>query len=170
VVPVSAIVCLEGFNFLTQKLSGKVTRYVATVVVIIMVLWITIKEILPVGLSTEDKVVKNSADWIRQSNLETHKFYYFSPYFSLFLDRDIFDNTQNEEPWAIHEKEYRKGIPAGSLLIWDSHFSANEGKTPLRTLTDDNSFNLLNKFQSDKVWTDLNKEKKYFEIYVFQKK
>jgi hypothetical protein len=170
VVPVTAIMCLDGLNFWTRRMTEKTRPYVVVVSLIAMLFGIVVKEVLPVRLNTEDKVVKESAEWIQQSKLEEHKLYYFSPYFSLFLNRDIYDTTRNEEPWGIHDKQYRNNIPTGSLLIWDSHFSANEGRMSLIDLIADENFRVLNKFKSEKLWTDLNKQKKYFEIYIFQKK
>jgi hypothetical protein len=170
VIPVTSIICLQGLNFIIRKVSIKFNSIVVAVSVIFILAWFVGKDIVPVHLNTEDKVIKQTADWIRQSKLEEHKLYYLSPYFSLFLDRDIYDNTKNEEPWAINDKYYVDGIPQGSLLIWDSHFAANEGRISLTTLIANENFKVLNKFRSEKLWIDLNKEKKYFEIYVFQKK
>src|ERR1041385_605351 len=66
VIPVTAIICLQGFDFLMEKVSLKFRPYLATASVASMLIWMVGNKILPVRLNIEDNVVKQTAEWIQQ--------------------------------------------------------------------------------------------------------
>ena len=169
VLPLAAVISLEGYNFLVKLFSKNTQRYVPVGALVILLVWFVGNKIVPVRLSTEEKVVWEASEWLAQSNNDKNKMYYFYPWVSVILNRDKFDKTLNEEPLGLNDTNNVKNIPAGSLLIWDSHFSANEGRISKESIFNSKNFKLLKQFKSDKLWTDLDKSIKYFEVNVFKK-
>jgi hypothetical protein len=169
VMPIGSILALEGYNFLSKTVFKKIGGWFHWIALAALLIWFIGNKIVPVRMSTEEKVVKKASDWIAGSHLDQNKMYYFYPWISVLLNRDVFDKSQNEEPWGFTNRSYSEGIPKGSLLIWDSHFSANEGRIGKESILSDTNYTLLKEFKSELLWTDLDKSKKYFEVLVFQK-
>jgi len=60
-----------------------------------------------------------------------------------------------KNPAACHafgDSKYLDTIPAGSVLIWDAHFGANESKVPLDSLLMNKRQRVINYFRPDEPW------------------
>jgi hypothetical protein len=55
----------------------------------------------------------------------------------------------------------------GSMLIWDAHYSANEGRLPVERVIESGNFEQLMVFRPKKASKAMGNRN--YEIYVFQK-
>lgn len=68
---------------------------------------------------------------------------YTHPYFAWNAGRDPFDTTQSLRPWQFLWERRDLGLRDDDVLVWDSHFSANEGGLLLPRLLNDSAFRCL---------------------------
>ena len=56
---------------------------------------------------------------------------------------------------------------SGDIILWDAHFSPNEGGIPLSKLKDNSNFKLIKEFKPDQSYTVLGGYE--YAIYIFQR-
>ncbi|MBI2270323.1 MAG: hypothetical protein HYU69_08200 [Bacteroidetes bacterium] len=172
VTPLAGLLALKGTNTLMEflsriKLLNKFPFLQTTVlsIIIALIIWMPFKQHqFPRSLGYEDEVVKQAADWIKQGQTAASMYCYQYPYLSVFLNLDPFDSDHYTPLWSMQTEN----LSAGSIVIWDSHFSPNEAKLPLSLLTENSNFELLNTFKADPAKTP--DDKSLFEIYIFKRK
>jgi hypothetical protein len=166
VTPLAGLVALRGFDLFLgflSKLSPVVKNSVAAIVIVLIILMPFKQHQFPRPLGYDDIVVKQVADWIKEKQTATTKYYYQYPYLSVFLNVDPFDENKYIPLWSMQ----REHVPAGSIVVWDNHYGPNESRLPLNSMTSDSTFELLNTFKGDPAKTPGDKE--LFEVYVFKK-
>ena len=72
----------------------------------------------------------------------------------------------------VHEFVYNRDEPThkieeGEIVIWDAHFSPNEGQLPLENLMDNEGFRLIHLTRDKEPFTVLGGY--LYEIYIFQR-
>jgi len=172
VTPLAGLLALKGTNTLMEflsriKLLNKFPFLQTTVlsIIIALIIWMPFKQHqFPRSLGYEDEVVKQAANCIEKDFTVAPMYCYQYPYLSVFLNLDPFDRNRYTPLWSMQAEN----LPAGSIVIWDSHFSPNEAKLPLNTLNENSNFELLTSFKADPAKTPANKE--IFEVFVFKKK
>lgn len=172
VTPLAGLLALKGVNSVMEFLSrirllNKFHFLQTTIlsIIIALIIWMPFKQHqFPRSLGYEDKVVKQAADWIKQDLPAASMYCYQYPYLSVFLNFDPFDRNHYTPLWSMQAEN----LPAGSIVIWDSHYSPNEAKLPLSRLNENSSFELLYTFKADPDKTPADKE--LFEVFVFKKK
>jgi hypothetical protein len=118
-------------------------------------------------MSRPQKILADAAEYIKDKNLSENKIYYFSSFIPYFLNLDPYD--PNMAQWGVPKVLKISGsVPDGSIIVWDAHFGPNEGRTPIKTLLQDNGLETVKIFRPKKTFTVLGGHK--YEIYIFQKK
>lgn len=168
VIPPAALVGLKGFNRVIQKIEHqKWIKY--GIIAVFAVLYVRTAFAMfhfPVELSRPQKVVKKTAEWLKNSEFYQQKIYYYDPYFFLFLDLNPYDTARIQE--LIPDRDTpENGIAQGSIVLWDAHFSPNEGGLPLKKLMQNPHFKVLNVFRPVQPFTVLGGHN--YEIFVFQR-
>lgn len=166
-VPLFAIVIIYGFNWLNSMLTSRF---------IVIFCWLLTSAIvmktynyieLPVPLGEEEKVLEKVAEYIRQNELTGQKIHYYSLYneVSLCLDPHYPEQCQQ----VVHNRSNpHKEVKPGSLVIWDAHFSPNEGAMPLDNLLRNQHFEVLKVFRPKSPFNTLGDNP--FEVYLFLRK
>lgn len=127
VVPLSSIIALFGFNYLTGFLQNKVklklliqSFFVAYIVVFpftsnpAAINWKT-----EFTLSEDQKLADQISPIIAKHKTSTNRYFYAHPYLSISLKIDPFDNTKRMDLY----KGYMNHIHTGDIIIWDNWFA-----------------------------------------------
>jgi len=168
VAPLGALIALRGFNDLIRLLEFK--KWLALPVAAVVLFYVIQRPFMlyqfPIELDQKGKVLKETAEWLKNSVYKDRKVFYSDPFWFHFLGINPYDKTKSEElvPAKIGFEQY---IPNGSILLWDAHFSANEGQLPESRITGSPHFNLLKSVypvQAFKVLGD-----KDYAIHILEK-
>ena len=169
VTPFGAIIGLKGFNTLLYYLR-KYKIVVFTISILISILLIRTAQFfyaMPVHLQSTDLVVRDATLWIKNQHLDTNRIYYYDPFLPVVLDVNPFDHVRVVSFVQNYDKP-QDGLKKGELIVWDSHFSPNEGNMPLSILKDNTKdFTLLNVFKPKYTFKVLGDHD--YEIYIFQR-
>jgi len=122
---------------------------------------------IPVKLNQDKKLVKKASEWIKNSDYYNDKIFYYDPFFYFFLDINPYDKSRIQELIPNRNKP-EQGVPINSLVLWDAHFSPNEGQLPLKRLLNNQNFKLIKKFIPENKFKVLGGYE--YEIYIFQRK
>jgi len=121
---------------------------------------------IPVPLVGTQRVVKVASDWYMDSEYAGRRFYYYNPFFTHFMKLDPYDDELSHQ--FVHNREQpEKKIAEGEIVIWDAHFSPNEGQLPLENLMDNEYYRLVQLTRDKKPFKVLGGY--LYEIYFFQR-
>jgi hypothetical protein len=168
VIPCAALLSLKGFNWIKKILPSN--NIITIVISAIMLLLISLAPFqvynIPVKLGSAEVVIKEACDWYKKSEYKNNKFHYYDPYFFFLLDINPYDNDRVQE--LIPDKENpEKDVAVGSLVLWDAHYSPNEGRLSLDKLMKNEYYKLLKVFKPQNPFTVLGGYS--YEVYVFQR-
>jgi hypothetical protein len=169
VMPLAALLALKGWNFVMgYKLFSK--KYLQIGLSVVLAFFIikttTAMYSLPIKLDGPPKLIKEASDWLKESDYDDKKMYYYDPLFFQMLDISPYDTTRIQELIPNREKP-EEGIAIGEIVLWDAHFSANEGGLPLERMQKNEHFQTLKVFTPEYPFTVLGGYN--YEIHIFQK-
>jgi len=169
VTPLAAITALSGFDVM----AGFLSRYgkVAVGISVFLFLWI-----LHAGATDNlngfkkgkaEQLLGEACGYLQQNGLDKHKIFYFSTYIPYKLGIDPFDQALSAEGLPPVSR-ISDDIPDSSIIVWDSHFGPNEGRTPLNRLFDDTGLTFLKVFNSQN--DSRVRDGSGYSVCLFQKK
>ena len=121
---------------------------------------------IPVPLVGTQRISKKASDWLRNSEYFENRIYYYDPFFTHFMRLNPYDEERSHQ--FVHNREHpEEKITEGEIVIWDAHFSPNEGKLPLENLMDNPGFKLIHLVRDLKPFKVLGGYE--YEIYIFQR-
>jgi ABC-type cobalt transport system substrate-binding protein len=153
VMPLAALIALKGYGSL-ETVIGK-NRYIrvgflAVVLIAVVILPFT-KNPIPFPLSPEEKSIREAASWIKASPYSGRLLFYTDNNVPYYVGADPWQKNP-ADCYLFGDAKYLDTIPAGSLLVWDAHFGANESKVPLDSLLGNQRQQLVSYFRPDKPW------------------
>jgi hypothetical protein len=92
--------------------------------------------------------------------------YFYDPFFFYYLDLNPYDPAQCRLN-VPHANDPGRDILINEIVVWDAHFSPNEGQLPLEKLKDNPEFKLLKIIKPAVSFTTLNNNN--YEIWIFQR-
>jgi len=168
VVPPFVFFSLKGYNFLENQLSLITNKYTWILKVFFLILIVRTSFYIhkfPVPINPQKAVIKEACNYIISNSLDTNLIHYYDPNVFFLLDINPHDETRIRE-LIPDNNEPGKDMKAGSILVWDAHFSANEGRLPLQRVIDSGKFEIIEVFRPEhpfKVLGDNN-----YEVYLFR--
>lgn len=168
VVPLLAILAVYGLNRVNGLFENQKPVTIVGIALAGLILFNGASKVeLPVELGAEEKVLNEVAAYIRANGLSNHKIHYYSLYNEVSLGLDPHYPEQCQQ--VIHNRSNpHEEVKPGSLVIWDAHFSPNEGAMPLENLTTNQHFEVLKVFKPKPAFNTLGD--KSFEVYLFLRK
>lgn len=168
VMPLGAILSLKGYNYVEKIFSFNkwIKAFFLIAILFIVIRTVFVIYQVPVRLDTPQQLVKETADWLRESTYYKNKIYYYDPFFPEMLDIDPYDESRIQELIPNREKP-EEGIPIGGIVLWDAHFCPNEGALPLNALLENPHFKLVKLIKPKESFKVLGGYD--YEIYIFQK-
>ncbi|MEN8120145.1 MAG: hypothetical protein ABFS35_07350 [Bacteroidota bacterium] len=168
IIPLFAIIALVSYDFLLSKFKiNKILSLFVSIFVIAFLLHSTLSlNQFPVPLREKNQLIKEASNWIKNSEYNNIKVYYYDPYFFWFLDRNPYDKNLMEEFIPDRENPGNK-METGEILIWDAHFSANEGGLALSQVEESPLLTKLKVFKPENTFTVLGGHE--YMIVLFRK-
>lgn len=111
---------------------------------------------LPIKNSTEGALLVEAAKWLKSQEIENNKVGLLSSYFAIYADIDIYNTEKCIKLWSISKDEPHLKFKQGDWIVWDAHFSPNEGKLPLEAIENSPYFERVKSFYPDKPLKTLN--------------
>jgi len=152
VMPLVAIIALNGFNLITNEnlIKKKMANYILKGM---LLAYVVVFPFTPnpaaVQWDTElspgaDQVFIDEIAKIVTKDYAEYKLYYSHPYVSLSLNLDPFDKTSHAD---LINFQSGVDIPEKSLVIWDSWFSVVEQGVTIESLKSDNELVEISAYQ-----------------------
>ncbi len=121
---------------------------------------------IPVPLLREQRIVKDACDWWMESDYSENRFFYYNPFFTHFMRINPYDDALSHQ--FVHKTANPETrIKEGEVVIWDAHFSPNEGRLPLGNLMNNEGYKLIHLTRDKEPFTVLGGYT--YEIYFFQR-
>jgi len=121
---------------------------------------------IPVSLGNDLILIKEVSKWIKNSEYSEDKIYYYDPFFFHFLEINPYDSERMQEKLP-NKNRPEQDVKINNIVIWDAHFSPNEGRLPLISLMENPFYKLIKIFSPEKEFTTLGGYN--YEIYIFQR-
>jgi hypothetical protein len=167
IVPLMAILIIYGFDRLNSMITSRLIAVFCWLLSYAIVMKTYGYVELPVPLGDEEKVLKEVAEYIQQNDLTDHKIHYYALYSEMTLGLDPHRPEQCQQ--VVHNRANpHEEVKPGSLVIWDAHFSPNEGAMPLMNLTSNEHFEVLKVFEPEVPFNTLGDQP--FQVYLFLRK
>lgn len=171
VAPLAGLIGYRGVILISAPVNR--IKYLKSGIIILITLIIAVypfsKKYLPLHLEPEEQLVKEAGNWFNNSEYKDEKIFYLYPYFMHVIDRDPFNGSSVGELWglypAIEEWGIDGAVPLNTVILWDSHFGANEAYLPLEKLMADPYFKLIKSFRPASPFKTLGGYE--FEIHAF---
>ncbi len=169
IVPSFVFFSLRGYNFLEQFIPRRIHGLHWLLKILVLVVVIRTPFVLyrlPVPLMPQEVVLKEACLFIRENNLDTNLIIYYAPFVFRCLDISPQDQSRIRER-VFDDNNPGKYVPPGSILVWDAHFAANEGRLPLERVIESGQFEKLAVFTPDEPFRVLGN--RYYEVYLFRR-
>jgi hypothetical protein len=168
IVPSVALLSLLGWSRLMGMIPLKnIWKQLLTTVLCIFLVIIPHRVYdIPVPLGGTQKLVKEASTWLKKSEYFENKIYYYDPFFCHFMGLNPYDE-ERVRGFVFNSDEPEYNIQEGEIVIWDAHFSANEGRFPLVNIMNNPGFKLVHLVRPVKTFKVLGGYE--YEIYIFQR-
>lgn len=167
VSPVVAVVSLEGLELLLSFFKSLKHKLLVLIPVIFMILWAPFNVYkIPVPASESQKTIMRAVKWMKKNGLDKRKFYYYDPWFVVYLGSNPFDAASCREKVPDYNYPERETLP-GELVLWDAHYGSNEGKLTLEKLMNSKYFRPLKVFYPSRPFKVLNNYD--YEVWIFER-
>ena len=133
ITPLMAILAAYAFEWIPIRFYNIAKWGLAPTLIVVMALQTSAKYPFILPIDEETALVKKSAEWIDEEFEELPFIAYYNPLFTHFLELDFMDGSKSRERIS-HYEDPGVDMPAGALILWDSHFGPSEGRLPQETL------------------------------------
>jgi hypothetical protein len=168
IIPAAVLLALRGWSQIMGLLP--LPKLMKQFLGLVLAIWlVTIPQRvyqIPVPLGGTEKLVREASLWLKDSEYFHHKIYYYDPYFCHFMQLNPFDE-ERVRGFVYSREDPGLKIREGEIVIWDAHFSPNEGGLPLDRLMDHHGFRLVHLVRPARTFRVLGGYE--YEIYIFQR-
>ncbi|MDP1621065.1 MAG: hypothetical protein Q8M08_01870 [Bacteroidales bacterium] len=156
VLPLAAIISMKGFNDLAAMFRASRVLYVTFLIISLGAVIITpfLTYSIPTRLSPEEETVRRATTWLKTSPYAGRLFFFTDINVPYYMNADPYRKNP-AECYLFGDCKYLDTIPAGSLLIWDAHFGANESKIPIDSLLGNHRQKVIGYFRPAEPWITL---------------
>ncbi len=149
VVPLLAIVAMYGLDSFI-KLFNKVNKAVIIQIsLLVLCSFFMLKHtfrnranIILVQPDAKEKLILESIDWIKENELDDRVMYAYQAHYIAEFGGDHFDRINSQIKSGLDNRKHpEEEMKTGEILIWDGHFSPNEGGVYIADL--DSNENLI---------------------------
>jgi hypothetical protein len=166
VIPLMALIMLQGFNLLTEEIIPA-KKNLPVIFKTLVLLYIIIFPFTKtrgalvfdrdLNLSGEQKAATEIAEYLKTNEAPLPRIAYESPYLAIALDIDPFDPKQRTDL----NPENLKSLQPGELIVWDNHFALLDKGIKKEDLN--------TPFNSNIRITRINEEKASYEFVIYRR-
>ncbi|MCB9168724.1 MAG: hypothetical protein H6594_00050 [Flavobacteriales bacterium] len=157
-IPLLVLVSLHVLGSLSEFLPQTISVRIGTMgVTVIVALWAQAdlrgQVDVPVPRSEEQEIL-DRLNGTYAEGPSRHCTYYLHPYIPMVLGLDPWDTAASKQIYALDTVRASRSMRQGDRILWDGHFAAGEGRTPLDRLLDDEDLLVREAFLPSKSWGD----------------
>ncbi len=174
ITPLLAIIAMYGishtFLIFNKIYKNKLLNNALSLLIIALILIESqyhFHHLIPLKPDDINLLVNDSINWLNDSEYLDRKTYVYRPEYLAEYGADHFDREHSRVSEAYKNIDVN-ALQKGDIIIWDAHFSPNEGGLPLADLSDNSNFTLLHSFKPNheiRVLGDY-----IFSIEIFERK
>lgn len=153
VMPLFALLAAVGADKALSRLNGPLNAF-GRVVIFLLLAFNAVAIINPPIKAKKEIAVMNDVALFVSNNYSGRKIWCTNVQIAKDLDIDIW-NRSKFQMYLTDSSEFARVMNKGDVIIWDAHFSPNEGHTPLKTLLDYNGLKEIKRFYPQKNFTVL---------------
>ncbi|MFO8087540.1 MAG: hypothetical protein R6T91_07005 [Bacteroidales bacterium] len=169
IVPAAVLVGIKGLDFFRILIEIKPwVKYVAFLIFTFFYIHLTMNiYTFPVKLGREEREIKKVVEWIDENAHQAPTIHYHNDWLEYFFIQQGHnpERLKKRIPNVLYPA---KNVTPGSLIIWDAHFSPNEGQLPLEALLNHDAYKLRTVIKPKVQFKTLGNE--LYSIYIFQKR
>lgn len=161
IIPLIAIIAEKGLTYIKHSVAA-----VFSIAAVLFQVAYPIRNyeiIMP--LDQQKIVARDAAAWLNQGNI-SGKIYYHDPVVAYFVGFNPYDHSKIQQYLPSYEKPDELLKP-GDLIVWDAHFSPNEGKVPFERISSNDNLSLVKIFNPSVPFKVLGGHN--YQICVFRK-
>ncbi len=149
VVPLVALVALDLLGTATNRIwTTALGRWTAASVAALLYLRFAVMAFLamrpvPVHADPYQAFLNTVGEALVKEKQKHQRVVFYHPYLAFRAELDPYDSTTAFHCRGLNMTPTDPGISKGDLLVWDAHFSPNEGRTPLAPLLEHPSVQLV---------------------------
>lgn len=169
VMPLYAIIANRGLNWMNERFvhdAKKSLRFQTFFYILILVMPFLFFP-LPMRRMRGQAVMHDVSHWLKE-NPQQGRIWYYDPQIAFEADADPFEPGKIRPYFPKKDSLPSQRLLPGDILIWDTHFAANEGRTPIEQLQDTSSFQMIKRIEPETPFLtfDLNP----YEVCIFRRK
>lgn len=166
--PAAAYLCFFGFQRIIRlPVFGPTGQKVVGLIVLSLLVFQVPKAItIPYKRTETEKVLAEVSAWCNAHDFEQGKVYYHDPIIYFFTEGKS-SLQRSAESTGITGKELAANFKVGDYIIWDAHFSPNEGRLPLDSLIMNPYVQKVKRFTPENAFTVLGGHP--YEVTIFKK-
>lgn len=148
VVPLIAILAVQGYEQLAQLVPAQLHKIAGTGLLLYIVVFpftshpAAIKWPDDMQLNTEQQVAQEVSNWLQSSGKNKQRLVFAHPYLGEVTGIDYFDKSQRLKLKQLNVPFIQKG----DIIIWDNWYAVVEGEITRKTLEGDSTLTLLKDF------------------------
>jgi len=165
-IPVSSLIALRGLNTVSLLKDDRLFFIISLLMAVIVLINPFTRWYFPFRMGEEEKIMKKAGEFLKPDyGRDSVKIYYAHPYLPLPLNADPFDSNFLGRFSDLNKEKPEDSVKPGSIIVWDSHYSPQEGRMPLQKLYSNAYFLPVKRFISAKKFTNPNA----FEVHIFKR-
>ncbi|MEO8066812.1 MAG: hypothetical protein ABI599_03870 [Flavobacteriales bacterium] len=98
---------------------------------------------MPIAQGVDQELLLRAGARVHELDTAGHDIVCQDPLIAYAAGLDPFDSTRTRMIWAVDKSQEGLGLGTGDLLIWDAHFSPNEGGLPLERVMSDQGMRMM---------------------------
>lgn len=165
-IPVSSLIALRGLNTVSLLKDNRLFSIISLLMAVIVLINPFTRWYFPFRMGEEEKIMKKAGEFLKPDyGRDSVKIYYAHPYLPLPLNADPFDSNFLGRFSDLNKEKPEDSVKPGSIIVWDSHYSPQEGRMPLQKLYNNAYFLPVKRFISAKKFVNPNA----FEVHIFKR-
>lgn len=163
VMPLFALLAALGAEYVVSCLGRKMHTKEWTVFFVLLMANALVVVRPPIKLNGEMQVMSEVSSFLKD-NYPNSRIWCTNIQIAKDLNLDIW-NEDEYRMYLIEPAYFSQVMKPGEVIVWDAHFSPNEGRTPLKTLLENNGLKEIKRFYPRKNFTVLGGLN--YEVVVF---
>jgi len=153
IMPLCAVIASIPISELSERFKGKLDTAIGIVAFLVLATnaYLIIRP--PILQKKEVEVMARTADYI-EKNYSDKKVWCTDIQIAKELNKDVW-NKSEYEMYLVDTASFSSVMNKGDLIVWDAHYSPNEGRTPLNNLLNYKGLEEIKRFYPEKSFTVL---------------
>jgi hypothetical protein len=166
-MPLYAVTANRGLNWMNERFLQDIkkrNRFISFYCIAILIMPFLFFP-LPMRRMRGQAVMHDVTTWLTEHRAEFNRVWYSDPQIAFDTDSDPFVQGPIR-PYFPNDSTPGQRLVSKDIYIWDAHFAANEGRTPIESFEDTTSFTLIKVFSPEKPFETFDHNNYEVKVYL----